>query len=127
MQGGAHAQFAAAPLNLGTPATYIVTGFWSGRAADEAEKQGDVHRASGATEDGTALLAPAEWDIAPGSKYVHICASETIDGLEVYRVANFLFPSQSISDTFTDIYITDIYIYIYITVSIEYILLESLE
>ena len=49
MHGGANGQFSAVPLNLmglkaGRTADYIVTGYWSQRAAKEAEKYGKINR-----------------------------------------------------------------------------------
>jgi phosphoserine aminotransferase len=39
MHGGAHAQFAAVPLNLNAKsALYVNTGYWSHRAHNEAKK-----------------------------------------------------------------------------------------
>lgn len=91
MQGGAHLQFAAIPMNLlsrpgsdGT-ADYVVTGYWSERAMNEAAKQAPdnaLRKVAGATEDGTAFKPPSTWGVNPNASYVHICASETIDGLE---------------------------------------------
>lgn len=48
-QGGGTGQFSAIPLNLmnykpGATADYIVTGSWSAKAAQEAEKYGKVNR-----------------------------------------------------------------------------------
>lgn len=96
MGAGAHAQFAAIPMNLmhrgsvggaaghkqAQPADYVVTGYWSERARAEAEKQKPSRAVVGATADGTRLLPPSEWQVNPRAAYIHICASETIDGLE---------------------------------------------
>jgi phosphoserine aminotransferase len=86
MHGGAHGQFAAVPLNLCGPeqtGTYITTGFWSNRAADEGAKQIAVRKISGLRNG--ALLASDEWKVPADSCFVHFCASETIDGVEYLR------------------------------------------
>lgn len=86
MQGGAHGQFAALPLNLlngRASADYVNTGFWGERAAAEASKFCNVRLAYDGRADDYARIPPAsEWDISPESAYVHICANETIHGLE---------------------------------------------
>lgn len=89
MQGGAHGQFAAVPLNLlgsKRQADYVNSGFWSVRAAAEAAKYCDVHFAyDGKKEDYSHIPPVSEWDISPDSAYVHICANETIHGLEFHE------------------------------------------
>ena len=86
MQGGAHGQFAAIALNLlGDKKTvdYVSTGFWSERAITEASKFCQVRLAYDGTKDGYTRIPPvSEWDISDDSAYVHICANETIHGLE---------------------------------------------
>ena len=88
MHGGAHLQFSALPFVLGkghTTAEYVVTGYWSGRARDEGSKTIKVRTVEGvATQaDGRmALKTPEQWNVDPSSAYVHICAGETIDGVE---------------------------------------------
>ncbi len=90
MQGGAHGQFAAIALNLlgdRTTADYVSTGFWSERAIAEASKYCEVRLAhDGKQLDGYTRIPPvSEWDISPDSAYVHICANETIHGLEFHE------------------------------------------
>lgn len=86
MQGGAHGQFAAIAMNLlgeKTTADYVLTGYWSQRAATEAAKYCNVRNAYNGAEDGFSHIPPVDkWDISPDSAYVHICANETIHGLE---------------------------------------------
>lgn len=89
MQGGAHGQFAAVPLNLlggKRTADYVSTGFWSVRAVQEASNFCDVRYAHDGKSDGYSRIPPvSEWDISPDSAYVHICANETIHGLEFHE------------------------------------------
>ncbi|CAE8632343.1 unnamed protein product [Polarella glacialis] len=86
MQGGAHGQFAAVPLNLlgdKIQADYIDTGVWSNKAMTEASKFCSVRVAATAAENGFQSIPPvSEWDLSDDSAYVHICANDTINGLE---------------------------------------------
>lgn len=89
MQGGAHGQFAAVAMNLlgtKTQADYVSTGYWSQRAATEAGKYCSVRYAYDGSKDGFSHIPPvSEWDISKESAYVHICANETIHGLEYFE------------------------------------------
>lgn len=89
MQGGAHGQFAALPLNLmgdKTTIDVVSTGFWSERAYNEAAKYATVRYAHDGKLDGYSKIPPVdEWNISNDSAYVHICANETIHGLEFHE------------------------------------------
>lgn len=112
MHGGAHAQFAAVPLNLAgessshatqTPrCTSIDTGFWSRRAAAEHAKYCTVAWGASADRDEPVNnpLAPRDWrklsvsSHAPTSDqwkydaadaFIHICANETVQGVEFHH------------------------------------------
>lgn len=86
LQGGASTQFSSIPLNLCGPedvADYIVTGSWSDKAYKEAQKYCKANLAwSGKSEKYTRLPSASEYKLTPGAKYVHICANETIQGVE---------------------------------------------
>lgn len=86
LQGGATAQFALVPLNLlGTAgrADYVHTGYWSGRAIDEARRYGAVAVAASVAEDRLRTIpARAGWRLDTHAAYVHITSNETADGLE---------------------------------------------
>lgn len=92
MQGGAHQQFAAVPLNLlgragdgPKEADYINGGFWSERACGEAKKYCQANLVEGMRTNAAGELEyipPSEWKLSPNAQYVHICANETINGLE---------------------------------------------
>ena len=92
MQGGAHAQFAAVPLNLlGTPqgperqaSASVDTGFWARRAAKEHAKYARVTWAAKA-EQFSSVPHEQQWQLTGNESYVHICANETIEGLEYLR------------------------------------------
>jgi len=93
MQGGASAQFAAIPLNLAwrdgvtggeaPKADYLTTGSWSKKAIAEAKKIG-IDANLVATGDNKSIPDLSEWNMtdAKESKYFHICANETIQGVE---------------------------------------------
>ena len=83
LQGGATAQFAAVALNLmgEGPASYAVTGNFSGIAAKEAAKYGAVHIAYEGKDNGYSRIpGQGELDVAPDSAYFHYCANNTIFG-----------------------------------------------
>ena len=124
MQGGAHAQFAAAPLNLcgrpaaearasghhafeSRPVAAVDTGFWARRAAAEIGRYAPVRWVASADPDeaaatfGDACVSEAErdwrhgdcmhtrlppvdsWVVDDDAAFVHLCANETINGLEL--------------------------------------------
>ena len=86
MQGGGSLQFACIPLNLlrdKTTANYLVTGTWSEKAIQEAEKYCNPHTvASGKSSNFTTVPDPSTWNINPDGAYFHYCANETIHGVE---------------------------------------------
>eukprot|EP00518_Triparma_eleuthera_P008255 CAMPEP_0182479704 /NCGR_PEP_ID=MMETSP1319-20130603/34615_1 /TAXON_ID=172717 /ORGANISM="Bolidomonas pacifica, Strain RCC208" /LENGTH=386 /DNA_ID=CAMNT_0024681139 /DNA_START=108 /DNA_END=1264 /DNA_ORIENTATION=- len=86
-QGGAHGQFSAIPLNLGGAsggkADYVRTGFWSERALNEGKKYLDCAVPMDAADvNYTHIPDPSTWNIRSDASYVHLCANETIHGLE---------------------------------------------
>mmetsp|Transcript_626 Transcript_626/g.1524 ORF Transcript_626/g.1524 Transcript_626/m.1524 type:complete len:433 (-) Transcript_626:92-1390(-) len=94
MQGGATAQFAAVPFNLawrdapdapaGAPAPladYLTTGSWSKKAIAEAKKVG-VNAHCVATGDNKSIPADFSASASDDLKYFHLCANETIQGVE---------------------------------------------
>ena len=89
LQGGATTQFAAIPMNLienGT-ADYAVTGNFSGKAADEAKKYGQVNIAASSAETGhDRIPAQGELHFTEGAKYFYYCANNTIYGTEWHYV-----------------------------------------
>ncbi|KAK7379721.1 hypothetical protein VNO78_34411 [Psophocarpus tetragonolobus] len=87
LQGGATSQFAALPLNLCAAATdpvdYVVTGSWSDKAFKEAQKFCKPNVVwSGKAEKYTKIPPFGELKQNPDAKYLHICANETIHGVE---------------------------------------------
>ncbi|KAH1260180.1 hypothetical protein GLYMA_02G041900v4 [Glycine max] len=86
LQGGATTQFAAVPLNLCSPADavdYIITGSWSDKAFKEAQKFSKPTIIwSGKPEKYTKVPSFEALQQNPDAKYLHICANETIHGVE---------------------------------------------
>ncbi len=89
MQGGAVAQNAIIPMNLlghfdhTATIDFIHTGYWSGRAIDEAKKYGHAHVAASSQNENFTNIPPTnEWKLSYNAAYVHICSNETIHGAE---------------------------------------------
>ena len=88
LQGGATLQFAMAPMNLrpaGASADYIISGAWSKKASEEAQKLGATRIA--ATTKATNfdhLPAQADLDLDPKAAYLHFTSNETIHGVEYH-------------------------------------------
>ncbi|MBO5479655.1 MAG: 3-phosphoserine/phosphohydroxythreonine transaminase [Clostridia bacterium] len=84
LQGGASTQFAAVPLNLlrfSGKADYILSGQFSTKAYQEAQKYGDIF-AVASSRDGNFSYVPKtqRQDFRADADYVHICYNNTIYG-----------------------------------------------
>ena len=83
MQGGAHLQFAAIPMNLmkNKVADYIITGQWAKKALKEAQIYGQAN-AIASSEDKIFSYIPdcSDLPISPDADYVYICENNTIYG-----------------------------------------------
>ncbi|XWS33941.1 hypothetical protein CRYUN_Cryun22dG0126200 [Craigia yunnanensis] len=86
LQGGATTQFAAVPLNLCRPddtVDYLVTGSWGDKAFKEAQKYCKPKVIwSGKSEKYVRVPSFDGLEHSPNAKYLHICANETIYGVE---------------------------------------------
>jgi phosphoserine aminotransferase len=86
VQGGASLQFAMVPLNLlgeGKTGAYALTGAWAARAYDDALRHGDAYVAwEGTGVDVPRTPSSEEIGLRPGTRYLHITANETIDGVQ---------------------------------------------
>ncbi|KAF3326699.1 phosphoserine aminotransferase 2 [Carex littledalei] len=87
LQGGATTQFAAVPLNLcaspDSTADFIVTGSWGDKAFKEAQKYCKPNLIwSGKAEKYTKIPSFDSLQQSPDARYLHICANETIHGVE---------------------------------------------
>jgi phosphoserine aminotransferase len=87
LQGGASLQFSMIPLNLGgveqgapkKQASYVETGVWAKKAAEEAAKYVDVAVRAG-SRDKAYTYIPAAPAPAPADAYYHITLNNTIVG-----------------------------------------------
>ncbi len=89
MQGGGLGENAIVPLNLlgkNNKADFAVTGSWSKKSFQEAQRFGDVQLAIDAAKNGLYQgFAPVtEWKLRKDAAYVHVCTNETIDGVEFF-------------------------------------------
>uniref|UniRef100_A0A6U2IZN4 Phosphoserine aminotransferase n=1 Tax=Chlamydomonas euryale TaxID=1486919 RepID=A0A6U2IZN4_9CHLO len=85
LQGGASTQFAMVPFNLAgaeDATDYVVTGSWSKKALDE----GKMFTKANCAAKGDNKSIPTGWSLSEGSKYVHYCDNETIQGVEFKSV-----------------------------------------
>jgi phosphoserine aminotransferase len=87
LQGGASTQFAAIPMNLlkNGKADYIVTGNWSKKAYEEAQKYGDI-RLVASTKDENFTYVPKldELTFREDADYVYLCDNETVYGVKYH-------------------------------------------
>ena len=84
LQGGASTQFAAVPLNLlfgSGKADYILSGQFSSKAYQEAQKYGDIAVAASSKDDNFSFVPKTEKSsFRSDADYVHICLNNTIYG-----------------------------------------------
>ncbi len=93
LQGGAHSQFAAIPLNLlhgKESADYLDTGIWSRKAIAEANRYCKVNVVSSSESNNYTTIAPVQsWNTNPNAAYLHYVYNETIGGLELSQEPEF--------------------------------------
>lgn len=87
-QGGARGQFSAIPLNLlkkNQSADYIVNGYWSFHAMQEAKKYCLVNNIDVIDKKNNIIkiLPMKQWKLDKNSSYVHYCPNETISGIAI--------------------------------------------
>ena len=91
LQGGASLVFAEVPMNLmrNGKAAYIITGQWAKKAAQEAEKYGEVVKvASSADKTFSYIPDCSDLDIPEDADYVYICENNTIYGTKYKKLPN---------------------------------------
>ena len=95
LQGGAHQQFAAIPLNLcnlpaaSRKAHYINTGVWSKKALAEAKRFIDAQEvASSADKTFSYIPDCSDLPIRDDADYVYICENNTIYGTVYHELPN---------------------------------------
>ena len=88
MQGGALGSNAIVPMNLlgeRSRIDFIDTGEWSKKSIAEARKYAQVNVAASSADSGyTTIPLRSTWKLDPQAAYVHICANETIGGVEYH-------------------------------------------
>ncbi|MFZ4625580.1 MAG: phosphoserine transaminase [Rhodoferax sp.] len=91
LQGGATQQFAMVPMTLlrgkQSPAQYLHTGYWSGKALPEAQLQGPVEVIwHGSACDFKRLPDDDELSFSATAPYLHYVSNETVEGLQFKRL-----------------------------------------
>ena len=90
LQGGASLQFAMVPMNLlrTGKADYVVSGSFSGKAYDEAQKFSENIHLAATTKPLKFSRVPTqdELDLTPDADYVHICFNNTIYGTKWHYI-----------------------------------------
>lgn len=82
-QGGASTQFAMVPMNFMTTgeADYLVTGNFSKKAAEEAEKFGKVNIVASSKDKNFTYIPDVDaLEYSKNASYIHICENNTIFG-----------------------------------------------
>jgi len=90
MQGGAIGENAIVPMNMlrgRTSADYVNTGEWSKKSIKEAGKYAKINVVASSEDTKFDRIPKREtWKLDPNAAYVHICANETIGGIEYHAV-----------------------------------------
>jgi phosphoserine aminotransferase len=88
IQGGATLQFSMVPMNLlgaGRSGGYVVSGSWAKKAIADARLYGDAYAAwDGADEGFVRMPRPAEIEVRPDTRYLHVTSNETIGGIQMF-------------------------------------------
>lgn len=86
MHGGANGQFFGVPMNLlgiNKCANYVVTGYWSDLAYNEATKYGQIHLALNHSNKYKFQLENTnQWSINNKAAYTYIASNETLVGFQ---------------------------------------------
>lgn len=87
LTGGASQQFAVIPMNFlgaGRRGDYVITGGWSEKAYEEAQRIGDVRIAATTVQDKRYLRVPRQDELAidPNAAYVHMTTNNTLFGTQ---------------------------------------------
>jgi phosphoserine aminotransferase len=88
MQGGGIGMNAIVPMNLlgrQKSIDFLNTGVWSQKSSEEARKYAEVRVVASSDSTGFQHIpAPESWVLNPDAAYVHLCANETINGVEYF-------------------------------------------
>jgi len=107
LQGGASSQFFMIPMNFlaqGSTADYLVTGSWSEKAKEEAERFGTVHVAC-SSGDKNYSYVPQSGSYSASPVYAHYTSNNTIFGTQFHTMptppANVPLVCDASSDIFS--------------------------
>lgn len=106
VQGGASSQFFTIPMNFlqpGDVADYFVTGSWSEKAVEQAERFGKPHTAA-SSADRNFCYIPATADYSSQPNYVHFTSNNTIFGTQWRQEPTPPGGAPLICDASSDIY-----------------------
>ncbi|HPW44895.1 MAG TPA: 3-phosphoserine/phosphohydroxythreonine transaminase [bacterium] len=109
LPGGGRMQFAMIPMNLlEGSADYAITGLWSKKAMEEAEKVGNV-RVAYSSEDAffSKVPLPEEIEIDGTASYLHITSNNTVYGTQYYEFPDAGEPPL-IADMSSDLFTRDV-------------------
>lgn len=91
LQGGTSLQFSMIPMNFmkNRKADYILTGYWSKKAYEEAKLYGKINIVA-SSEDNSFSYIPdcSDMDVSNDSDYVYMCENNTIYGTKFKRCPN---------------------------------------
>ena len=88
LQGGATTQFGMIPLNFlpdGGSADYVLTGNWSVKAQEDADRIGQTRVAASSAEAFRYIPPASEQSYDPDAAYVHITSNNTIYGTQFHE------------------------------------------
>lgn len=106
LHGGARTQFFMIPMALlqGGRAAYLDTGTWADGAAKEARRFGEVDIPFSSKATGwDRVPAPGEFEVAPGTRYLHYTSNNTVAGGEFSYVPEVPEGTWRICDASSDI------------------------
>lgn len=92
LQGGGLGENAIVPMNLMrgksgnvNQADIVVTGVWSEKSYQEAQRYGRMNLAASGKDQGFTHVPAAEsWKLNADAAYLHLCTNETINGVEYH-------------------------------------------
>jgi len=106
LQGGASLQFAMIPMNFLTPDTtadYLVTGAWSEKAIEEANRFGKTHVAC-SSQDRNYCYIPKQCAFSEKPAYIHYTSNNTIFGTQFAAIPQTPAGVDLICDASSDIF-----------------------
>jgi phosphoserine aminotransferase len=106
LQGGASLQFSMIPMNFlaaDRTADYLVTGAWSEKAVEEAQRFGTVHMAC-SSQDRNYCYIPKTYTFSDRPAYIHYTSNNTIFGTQFREMPQLPAGVDLICDASSDIF-----------------------